>query len=254
MVVYRNFSKGRLGNRLFFIASTIGIALKNKTNYYFGSDLGEYQKIFENDLPITDIIPTKLYNQEKFSFYDIKISEDTELEGYYQSEKFFMEFKDEVLTQLKFKEEFIKFAIDRYPSITNSASIHIRRGDYLNQLDYHPVLPIQYYNYIIENYLYEFDNIFVFSDDEEWCKNTFTSNKFIFPKFDDDNDLLSFVLMSQSKNIVISNSSYSWWAAWLNRHKEKKIFAPHHKMWFGPNYSNLETIDIIPDDWIKIEI
>jgi hypothetical protein len=258
MVIYRNFNKARFGNQLFFVASTIGIALKNKTQYGFASNMGyngvDYQKIFKNELPITNLEPKKIHHQKKFSYYDIKITEDTELEGYFQSEKFFSDYEHEVREQLKFKEEIIEIVKNKYPEITESTSIHIRRGDYLNQTDYHPVLPLNYYETIINDHLEIDKKIFVFSDDESWCRNKFNSSKFIFPNFINDNDLLSFVLMSMSKEIVISNSTYSWWAAWLNDQKDKKIFSPHHSMWFGKNYSNLDNSTIIPENWIQIKV
>jgi hypothetical protein len=59
--------------------------------------------------------------------------------------------------------------------------------------------------------------------------------------------------MSLSKDNVISNSTYSWWAAWLNKNENKKVFSPHHKQWFGTSYSNLDTKDLIPNEWTQIE-
>jgi hypothetical protein len=58
--------------------------------------------------------------------------------------------------------------------------------------------------------------------------------------------------MSCAKDNVICNSTYSWWAAWLNKNKTKKVYSPTHKEWFGPSYNNLDTKDLIPDNWIKI--
>ena len=75
----------------------------------------------------------------------------------------------------------------------------------------------------------------------------FLGEKFIFPSFSVNNDLMSFILLSFSKDIVICNSSYSWWAAWLNTNKNKKVFAP--KNWFGYANKNLDTKDLFPEDW-----
>jgi len=55
--------------------------------------------------------------------------------------------------------------------------------------------------------------------------------------------------MSLCKNNIICNSSFSWWGAWLNKNKNKKVIGP--KIWFGSAITH-NTSDIIPDDWIKI--
>ena len=55
--------------------------------------------------------------------------------------------------------------------------------------------------------------------------------------------------MSQCKNNIIANSSFSWWGAWLNDNNKKRVISP--KRWFGPNLSH-DTSDLIPDEWMKI--
>jgi len=255
MIVYREFNKGRIGNQLFFIASTIGIAIKNKTSYGFYSKMGyggvDYQSIFENDLPITDYVPPKTYTQQGFGYYDIEI-DDVELIGYYQSEKFFIHCADIIKKQFSFKKNVMDFVSSQYPEHKECMGIHIRRGDYVDQPNHHPVLPIDYYNKVIENNKNQNKKVFVFSDDREWVKSVFVGDNFIFPHFSENDDLYSFVLLSMMKDIAISNSTFSWWAAWLSEDNNKIIYAPPHKSWFGPMYSNLETKDIIPERWIKI--
>jgi hypothetical protein len=257
MIVFNNFNQGRLGNQLFFVAATIGIANNNKTTYGFTSNMGyngfDYQNIFKRQLPLTKIVPDKKYHQEKFSHYDIEITEDVEIIGYFQSEKFFIDSKDLITKQFEFKDEIVNDILIKYPNIENSASIHVRRGDYLNQLDHHPVLPLNYYNKFISNNTSDCEKTYVFSDDEEWCKKIFIGDRFIFPKFNENNDLYSFILLSLSKKIAISNSTYSWWASWLNKNKNKEIYCFQHNKWFGKIYSNLDTMDTLPKEWNIIE-
>jgi hypothetical protein len=257
MVVFNNFNQGRLGNQLFFVAATIGIATNNNTTYGFTSNMGhsgiDYQSIFKNPLPITTLVPIKKHHQENFNYSNIVINDDVEIIGYFQSEKFFKHCKDLITEQFEFKDKIIDLVKGQHPEIVNSCSLHIRRGDYVNQPNHHPVTPIEYYSKILNEISSEYDKIFIFSDDEEWVKNEFKGDKYIFPSFNINNDLYSFVLMSLSKDNIICNSTYSWWAAWLNKNKNKKIYSPEHTKWFGPMYDNLETKDVLPDEWIKIK-
>lgn len=257
MIYFNDFQKGRLGNQLFFVASTIGIALKNRTTYSFGSNMGyggiDYSIIFENQLPTSNQTFSNVYHQNGFNYSDIILTNDSEIKGYFQSEKFFKHCEFEIKKQFKFKEFVVNEVVQKYPNIKNSASIHIRRGDYLNQLDYHPVIGFSYYKNFISNHTSDCEKIYVFSDDIEWCKNVFVDDRFIFPNFDDNNDLYSFVLLSQSKKIAISNSTYSWWASWLNQNENKQIYCFPHNKWFSKMYSNLNTEDILPKEWNIIE-
>jgi hypothetical protein len=257
MIFFNDFQKARLGNQLFFVAGTIGIALKNNTTYSFGSQMGhggvDYSVIFENQLPISNQTFNDVYHQNGFNYTDISLTKDTEIQGYFQSEKFFKHCESEIKKQFKFKESVVDEVIKKYPTIKNSSSIHIRRGDYLNQLDYHPTINLNYYQKFISDYTLDCEHVYVFSDDVEWCKNVFIGDKFIFPNFNDKNDLYSFVLLSQSKKIAISNSTYSWWASWLNQNKNKQIYCFPHNKWFGKMYSNLNTEDVLPIEWNVIE-
>jgi hypothetical protein len=256
MIVYKDFNKGRFGNQLFFVAATICASIENKTTYGFSSQMGHsginYQNIFEDLLPISNEIPVEKYYQTSFGYEKITV-QDAELIGYFQSEKFFKNCEKEIKKQFRFKKEVEDYVLQSYPNIVNSLSIHVRRGDYVNQPNHHPVIPISYYETILNKIYENYDFIFVFSDDLSWAKENFKGHKFIFPSFESNNDLYCFILMTLSQDIVIANSSYSWWAAWLNKNENKKVYAPHYKQWFGPSYSNLDTKDLIPENWIQIK-
>ena len=56
--------------------------------------------------------------------------------------------------------------------------------------------------------------------------------------------------MSKIPNNIIGNSSFSWWAAWLNENKDKKIISP--SVWFGQKNQHLTMKDLIPENWIKV--
>jgi hypothetical protein len=168
------------------------------------------------------------------------------LDGYWQSEKFFKESEDLIREDLKPSEEILE-KIEKTPFLdTNTISLHVRRTDYVTSNGFHPVQSIEYYKNAL-NIIGDYDYIFVFSDDIQWCKENLTFDNMIFIEgFDDVEDLL---LMSLCKNNIIANSSFSWWGAWLNNNPNKKVVAPIN--WFGDN-TNLSSDCIIPNNWIKI--
>ena len=124
-------------------------------------------------------------------------------------------------------------------------SVHVRRGDYINLSNFHTICDIQYFKTAIDIIG---DSYFVFvSDDMEWVKQTFNDNGYIFPAFNDE--LLDLTLMTLCDNNIISNSSFSWWGAYLNKTDNKRIIAP--KKWFGPSGPK-DTQDLIPEGWVII--
>ena len=95
------------------------------------------------------------------------------------------------------------------------------------------------------------DSVFViFSDDIPWCKANFPDipEKFVFIEGNSDHEDL--LLMSLCNNVIIANSTFSWFAAWLNNNANKKVIAP--AKWFGDAYAHYDTTDLIPESWIKI--
>jgi hypothetical protein len=87
----------------------------------------------------------------------------------------------------------------------------------------------------------------IFSDDPEWCKQNFN---FIEDKviIEGNQDYLDLYLMSFCKNNIISNSTFGWWGAWLNKNIGKKVIIP--EIWYGPKYSHLSIRDIICKGWV----
>src|SRR3989344_4984067 len=135
---------------------------------------------------------------------------------------------------------------------TNSVSVHIRRGDYVtnaNTNQFHGLCSLDYYNKAV-SFISSKQNemeLFVFSDDIEWCKENL---KYDFPiHFVETNDAHSdMYLMSLCKHNIIANSSFSWWGAWLNDNFQKIVVAP--SQWIAD--ASVNTQDLIPKGWIKI--
>lgn len=184
---------------------------------------------------------------DNFIFTELKNigSNDYYLDGYWQSEKYFKGTEQELKNDFKISDEILCKISDVLLG-ENNVSIHVRRTDYLNSNGVHPIIDIDYYEHALK-LLNQYDYIYVFSDDMEWCKRHLKFSNMVF--IDNFNEIESLYLMSLCNNNIIANSTFSWWGAWLNNNKDKKIFAP--KKWFG-DHVKLNTKDIMPIEWVTI--
>jgi len=192
----------------------------------------------------TDII----FNQNGHHYEEISYQENLKLIGYFQSEKYFEDYKEYILKLFEPTEEIVQYINGKYGEILNknTCSINIRHGDYLRLPNHHPVCSIEYYKKAISHFS---DTTFlIFSDNINWCKSVFVGSDFIF--IEGEEDYIDLYLISMCKNNIIANSSFSWWGSWLNRNENKKIIAP--SVWFGPAYRTWITDDIYTNKMIKI--
>lgn len=278
MITYSRIGNfGRLGNQLFQFASTYGIAKAIGAEVYFPlenisrfvkehfkdgviREVSFYvPKYFEFDdsllKPISEIPIEYEYQERYFHFCEdaFRIPRDynIDIRGYYQSEKYFKHCEEDIRKLLKFKEREIDHDfpvnVEKNGAVT---SIHVRLGDYVGLQEFHPVLDSEYYSEAISTLYKDTDLFLVFSDNIDACKQMFPDDEKIwFAEFGSDIDQLE--VMSKCKNNIIANSSYSWWAAWLNGNKDKKVIAP--KNWFGPMYKYThDTKDLYCENWIVI--
>lgn len=197
----------------------------------------------ENDLAYDDRIDTRSYGKK--------------IVGYFQSEKYFSDYREDLINEFKPKAEFNQYQTEIRDLIlqNTSCSVHIRRGDYISNTsanNTHGICSSAYFTKAIkyfESYGIANSNftLFVFSDDIEWCeKNISFPYRTIFVKGDQERVELDMRLMSYCKYNIISNSSFSWWGAWLNENIDKKVIAP--QQWFRKNIAH----NIIPESWIKL--
>jgi len=265
MIIYNVIGKnGRIGNQLFQIASTIGIAIENNHDFCFNDfEIFKYLPNLQTKLQSEKYKNAQTYYENDFCYEPVKINnnENKIIHGYFQSFKYFDKNNEKIIKYLTIENPLGDGKID-YLKNFNTCSVHIRRGDYVeiaqtNPLNPHPIQPKEYYFEAInkiqaEKYLF-------FSDDIEWCKQNFQNEKFIFIENKNksfENDLYELQMMSTCQNNIIANSSYSWWAAYLNTNKDKIVIAP--KNWFGEKYLKTITVNasihdsLIPQNWIII--
>lgn len=193
----------------------------------------------------SDIVP------EFFSISQANIYMD----GYYQSEEYFSSYKKELIKQFT----------PNYPSeqeyenvlskIINceSVAVHVRRGDFLRaQNDSNPnhyLLGEQYYHNTLKYVNEHLENpvFFWFSDDIDWVKHNFGEKEnFQFVSLNTKHaDIDEMMLMKNCKHIITANSTFSWWASWLNEYEDALHICP------AKRYGNLH---MIPENWVKIGV
>lgn len=177
------------------------------------------------------------------------------IEWYFYTEKYFKKHENQIKKDFNFIKKISKKNIKLLEKIrkTNSISIHIRRWDYIENKktnQFHWVCSIDYYKKAIKYIEKRIDKpiFFIFSDDIDWCKKNLQIN-WIFVDWNTwDKSWEDMKLMSECKHNIIANSSFSWWGAWLNSNNKKIVISP--KKWV--NNKNINTSDIIPNNWIKI--
>jgi hypothetical protein len=175
------------------------------------------------------------------------IPDGIDLYGYFQNEKYFLDSKDEIIECFKFKIDIADKASTYIKDFNDSVSVHVRRGDYVNQPDHHPVQSVDYYYKALE--IVGSKKVFIFSDDIEWCRENIKIEGFDLNFMDISNPYISMYLMSRCENNIIANSSFSWWSSWLNQNPNKKVIGP--KLWFG-GVMNKDTSEVLPEEWISI--
>lgn len=257
-ITMSNFgNNGGLGNQLFQWASLLGIADKNNT----GLDLPKwkYSKYF-NEYPEREIIEyNNQYREEKFGYKDILISNNNlnglNFSGHFQSEKYWENNKDYIRFNLSFINEFkfhCEYKNKDWLYTKPTIAIHLRRGDYINNPNYIN-LPITYYILALEEYFPNWRtdyNLVVFSDDVNYAKIHFEClNNVYFPNGDELEDLCT---MSLCKNHIISNSSYSWWGAYLS--DSNKVVHPNC-LFDGPllEKNPEDCKDFYCEEWIAFD-
>jgi len=271
---------GGIGNQMFQYAFGRHLAIRNQSQlfldisainqppegmyydhrYFLLDNFNIDWKIAElNNLKKEDHYIYQLENKFCFDPYKLELKGNLFLKGYWQSPLYFSDIKSIILKDFMLKKELEgpNREIANIIIQSDSVSIHIRRGDYVKNDLWHKtfgVCPIDYYKKAINKILEQIKSpvFFIFSDDIEWAKQNlnfidfptyFMSNN--DPEFNSHNDL---ALMSLCKHNIIANSTFSWWAAYLNENPHKVVIAPNR--WFRDSF--YYNVDLVPNEWTRI--
>jgi hypothetical protein len=176
--------------------------------------------------------------------------------GYWQSYKYFEPIRNTLLHDftLRIPLPDAMQKLQKKIADTKSVAVHVRRGDYVSDPavnQYLGVCSLDYYlsgiNQIAR--LVPGAVFYVFSDDIPWCKQNLNlqfDHEYVNPG--DDHPAQDLFLISQCRHFVISNSSFSWWGAWLAQNKDKIVIYP--QKWLAREQDAFPMDDFIPAAWI----
>lgn len=238
---------GRLGNFFFEYAAAAAYAMRhglevsvpNSTNDNFWNPLYLQHLVHRG---YNSMLPSVILKEPSFHYVPIGFDEiwrnhNIILDGYYQSWKYFDDFKEKILDSFGYT-----WVLEK-----DFVACHVRRGDYVELRHKHPDVTPQWYEYAMSHFP---NKKFLFlSDDIGWCKANFghRSDCFFSEGKGIEGDL---VAGSCCESAIISSSSYGFWMAMLNRNPDKKVYLP--KLWFTEGWDGANTNDICPPEWNKI--
>ena len=197
------------------------------------------------------------YKEQHFHYNEhfLDLSDNTLVEGYFQSEKYFKQCRDTILKDFEWLEPPSEqnHKLLKKIQAENSVSLHVRRGDYIsnkNANEFHGSKGLGYYNKAIEEITKKVNKptFYVISDDPGWSQDNIKIKHHTTYVSHNKKGCEDMRLMKSCKHNIIANSSFSWWAAWLNTNPGKQVIAP--KKWF--NDPRVNTSDVIPQEWIKL--
>ncbi len=161
------------------------------------------------------------------------------LQGYFQKAEYFEGIKNELRKEITINKSLSSIARHYLEEIVknNSVTVHIRRKELKE------TVPLQFYIDSINHIKDKIDKpkFYIFSDDVKWCKENLSNT--IHASFIEktNNQIEDFWLICNCKHFIISNSTFSWWGAWLSKHEAKIVIAPSNIYW--------DNKDIIPNNW-----
>ncbi len=245
--------KNRKKQHLFFqklikLNGLVGKGLRFLLSQYFSQIYYLQQSHVKDNPKISNRLLSHIYN-------------NSYLDGYWDRRSFFDDILGVLQDDLSIKKDFLTEKYYSYlneiKNSKNSVSVHIRRGAYETVPEFKKIfglMPIEYYKKAIEkmeNTIGSDFTIFIFSNDLEWAKlNLRFQQKLVF--VDAGKDYLENQLMRHCDHNIIANSTFSWWAAYLNSNPDKIVIAP--KRWYENEnmQKKYEKGDLIPDKWVKL--
>ncbi|HEY9703125.1 MAG TPA: alpha-1,2-fucosyltransferase, partial [Allocoleopsis sp.] len=186
------------------------------------------------------------YNPDQFG----NLQNNINIIGWLQSEKYWNSDRAKIKKLFEFKDELVTEIKNKYGNLLSkkTVAISIRRGDYVDNPNYH-LLPIQYYYLALFEHFPNWRNynILIFSDDPEYCHVHFecVPNATVIK----DSPINQLCLGSMCDGFIVANSTFSWWMAYLGK---GKVIRPNYLFEGNLKYLNSDK-DFWPNDWIPFD-
>ena len=202
-------------------------------------------------------------NVKSLSAFDVPLPEKSNrsiyIMGVFQNAKMMDCIRQETLDAFTFQpftDEY-NLSLMREMQSCQSVAIHVRKGkDYMSRIWYQQTCPLEYYQQAIRLMKEKVKNprFYVFADNKEWVRENFKDMEYTLV---DGNPIAGYgshfdmQLMSLCRHNILSNSTYSWWGAYLNRNQEKIVIIPH--VWFNPDSCEEYTSQkVLCDGWTAL--
>ncbi len=237
------------------VFENIALNESNPSNFKYVISDSFFAKLYRR---VSEFIPDHRYIERWNLKYDPQIFEKATNHciyvGFWISYKYFEDCKNDIFSAFCFKE----FANDRNLKImkeineTESVSVHFRKNvDYLKNLP--KACPPDYYYKSISEIKRRVKNpkFYFFSDNWDWVRENIKGVDYIPIDWNPSSGPESYCdmqLMSYCKHNIIANSTYSWWAAYLNNNQTKIVCSPYD--WFN----KMDIDDVVPNEWLKEKI
>ncbi len=251
---------GQLGNQMHQIATTLAFAWDHNMVPLFPELMKKeynlpmnYQRIFFrlNSSPLPRPILQRFKQWKNFEKIDIPIRPNQVLDGYFQTWEYYHHHRDRLLELFSPAQEELDFIKSKYNKLLShscTVGVHVRTFNKQLSNDI-PFVGLDYYHRAMA--LYPPEALFiVFSDRINWCKHYFSKFNRPVVFINSGDHIEDFFLMSQLKHNIIGNSSYSWWAAYLNKNPDKVVVAPSH--FVHPSIQKKVNANL--PDWITLDI
>lgn len=237
---------GRLANQMFQISAAIGYSVKHNMPY-FVPQKSSNERIWPaqfKHFPKPQNWPYNyfIWKEPGHGYHEIHYHQHIILDGYFQSEKYFSHCRQQILDGFQIP----------YQKLEGYVGIHVRRGDYVQYADKHPPVTYEYIADSVKYFISKgYTSFVVCSDDIKWCRINLKPLELfgaVFTFSSNPDPIQDLAMLSCCEHQICANSSFSWWAYWLNQNEEKQGIMP--KAWFGPGNTHLETKDIYPENVI----
>jgi hypothetical protein len=256
--------RGRLGNQMFQVAAALSLAWDNDVQAIFPElsidneewDFALNRRLFFSTLNFDEpCSPTEYVFREHrhFVYRPIRYRKNMLLDGYFQSEKYFKKYQKMICDLFQPSPDILNYLKENYQSIIdhpNTVGIHLR-GYEIESKNLSKCFPFLKENFFLRAAeLFPSDALFViFTDRPKWAMQILKNFERPHIFIENETYYHDFYLLSFCKHQILSSSSFGWWAAYLNKNKEKKVVAPDP--WFS-KISRHDSSNVIPDNWIKL--